>query len=62
MFEEAWQMLEKLDTDQQNILGFPGVEVMQDLISACIERNDSQKAMVSQSFFVESCSTTQTYN
>ncbi|XP_014661679.1 PREDICTED: protein PTCD3 homolog, mitochondrial-like [Priapulus caudatus] len=45
MFEQAWEMLEALERQEHNILGFPSERVMQELVEACIEHADSRRAV-----------------
>lgn len=51
--DKAWQMLVKLDTQQNQILGYPSEAVMEELLTSCIEQENAKKAIKCISVSVE---------
>ncbi|RZF47261.1 hypothetical protein LSTR_LSTR004970 [Laodelphax striatellus] len=44
-FEKACDVLQKLDKEQQSVLGVPDIRSLQSFIDACLERNDATAAL-----------------
>jgi hypothetical protein len=49
-FNQALEVLNKLEKDQNNIIGVPNIEVLQFFTDMCISQNKANEAIVSLTY------------